>query len=303
VLPTPAHSLRSDFARILTQKFGRTGLVVVGLEQGDLEEQLAHLAAEAIVCKSANELPAILPPNGRKPVARVALWIYPKTDTEDEAQAAEIARVTDDVVLVPTAGAEVAKRRPRLVEIFRGFGLVPDYGRDLTDLDGAALQLTRKQIENGDASVPAVETAFARLNERVHSLERTLRTRMSELEAADRHIAKLEEKVLSLKEAKLALKQLKKEKQALRKSPERKIGQVLLAPYRLPQRLYREVSRRIQGPATEGPRHSVDSARDYQAWLGRHRTTDEQLEVMRAEAKKFCARRRKSFGSRRSLVC
>jgi hypothetical protein len=64
---------------------------------------------------------------------------------------------------------------------------------------------------------------------------RTLRTRVSELEAADRHITKLEEKLLKLKEAKRELKQLKQEKHALRKSPERKIGQILLAPYRLPQ--------------------------------------------------------------------
>ena len=68
---------------------------------------------------------------------------------------------------------------------------------------------------------------------------------MSELEAADRHIAKLEEKVLRLKEAKRDLKQLKQEKQALRKSPERKIGQVMLAPYRLPQKLIREVRKQI----------------------------------------------------------
>ena len=175
--------------------------------------------------------------------------------------------MADDLDLHARAGAEVAKRRPRLVEAFRRLGFIPEYDRDLSDLDGAALLLTRRQIGNGEASIPAVETAFARMNERIHGLERTLRTRMSELEAADRHIAKLEEKVLSLKEAKAALKQLKKEKQALRKSPERKIGQVLLAPYRLPQRLYREVSRRIQGPATEAPRHSVDSARDYQEWL------------------------------------
>ncbi len=39
---------------------------------------------------------------------------------------------------------------------------------------------------------------------------------------------------------------MKQEKQALRKSPERKIGQVLLAPYRLPQKLFREVRKRIR---------------------------------------------------------
>ena len=256
---------------MLTQKFGRSGFVIVGEGTG------------AIGNPSANELPA----NGREPFTRVAVWIYPKSDSEDEAQVAEIARIADEIVLVPGAGAEVAKRRPRLVESFRKFGLAPDYDSDLTDLDSAAVQLTRRQVEHADASIPAVETAFARLNQRIQGLERTLRTRMSELDAADRHIARLEEKVLSLKEAKRALKQLKQEKQALRKSPERKIGQVLLAPYRLPQKLYREVSKRVQRPATPAPRQGANSAHEYQAWFERHRAQPQQLETMRAEAATF----------------
>ena len=79
---------------------------------------------------------------------------------------------------------------------------------------------------------------------RAARLRRTLRTRMAELEAADRHIARLEEKVLELKQTKRDLKQLKAEKQALRKSPERRVGQVILAPYRLPQKLIREIRKR-----------------------------------------------------------
>ena len=82
---------------------------------------------------------------------------------------------------------------------------------------------------------------MARLTGDVGGLERTLQSRISELKDADRHIAELEKKALKLKEAKREIKQLKQEKQALRKSPERKIGQVLLAPYRLPQKLFREV--------------------------------------------------------------
>ena len=39
---------------------------------------------------------------------------------------------------------------------------------------------------------------------------------------------------------------MKQEKQALRKSPERKVGQVLLAPYRLPQKLFREVRKQMR---------------------------------------------------------
>jgi GT2 family glycosyltransferase len=287
VLATRLHSLRPDFARILTQIFGRTGLVLAGGERVELERQFAPLQAEAIVAPSPKELGHLLPQNGRQPPAPVAVWLYPKSESDDQSDIAELARISDRVALIPSGGAEVAKRRPHLVESFRRLGLVPDYECDLSELHEAALLLVRTENATADASIPSVESAVARLNHRIHALERTLRTRMFELEAADRHIAKLEEKVLGLKEAKRAVKQLKQEKQALRKSPERKIGQVLLAPYRLPQKLYREVSKRIQPPATDAPRHSVDSARKYQAWFERHRATAAQLIEMRAEAERF----------------
>jgi GT2 family glycosyltransferase len=118
----------------------------------------------------------------------------------------------------------------------------------------------------------------------MRGLERTLRTRMSELEAADRHIAKLEEKVLSLKETKRQLKQLKQEKQALRKSPERKVGQIILAPYLLPQKLYREVRKRVQPEKPSATHQRIETASEYQSWLARHRATASDLERMRNEA-------------------
>ncbi|MGI9086588.1 MAG: glycosyltransferase family 2 protein [Chthoniobacterales bacterium] len=272
---------------MLTQKFGRDRLVIVGPETRELADQLEHLGLAAKVCQSASELPERRAENGQDARWPQVIWIYPRSDTDDETQAAELACSTDVIILLPGFGAGVSQRRPRLVEALRRFGFIPDYGYDLSDLDSAALRLVRPKSENGESSVPAIETAFARLNQRIHGLERTLRTRMSELEAADRHIAKLEEKVLSLKEAKKALKQLKLEKQALRKSPERKIGQVLLAPYRLPQKLYREVSKRMQRPATEAPRHSVHSAREYTAWLERHRVPAAELAAMREESASF----------------
>ena len=104
----------------------------------------------------------------------------------------------------------------------------------------------------GDRS--SAESAFLRLHLQTRQLERKLRTRTSELEAADRHIAKLEEKILKLREATRELKQLKKEKHALRKCPERKVGQVILAPYRLPQKLFREVRKQFARPGEPAPR-------------------------------------------------
>jgi GT2 family glycosyltransferase len=131
-----------------------------------------------------------------------------------------------------------------------------------------------------------VEAAFARLNRHVRGLQRMLRTRLSELEAADRHIAKLEEKLLKLKEAKRELKQLKQEKQALRKSPERKIGQVVLAPYRLPQKLVREVRKRFP---KGGSRGGSAPANEYQKWLEAHRVKNGEIAALRNEARAFAS--------------
>ena len=133
--------------------------------------------------------------------------------------------------------------------------------------------------EPAGALVPAVESAFARLNRHVRGLQRALRTRVSELEAADRHIAKLEGKLLKLKEAKRELKQLKQEKQALRKSPERKVGQVLLAPYRLPQKLVREVRKRF--PGSDKARRASHPANEYQKWLEPRLVKSDEIAALR----------------------
>lgn len=287
MLQTPAHSIRPDFARALTQKFAGAKLVIVASADDELRRQFAHVEAEAVVCQSAAELRAAMPSNGRNPSADVALWIYPPSDTEDRAILTELARIANDIVLMPAAGAEVPKRRPLLVESFRQVGLAPDYECDVSDLDAGALLLSRRQPPDAANLVPAVETAFARLNSQMRSQDRILRTRMSELEAADRHIAKLEEKVLNLKEAKRELKQLKQEKHALRKCPERKIGQVILAPYRLPQKLFHALTKHRQEPLVRVPRQTLNTAGEYQAWFTAHRVTPQEVSAMRAESRTY----------------
>ena len=288
MLQTPAHFIRSDFARVLTQKFEPAKLVLVGLARDAIERQFDHVEADAAICESAKELANALPQNGRTPRCDLAVWIYAKGDSEDEAVVNELAKIADDILLVPASGADVPKRRPLLVESFRKLGLIPDYDSDVTDIDPGAVRLVRKTSPEGTAFVPSVEMAFARLNQQMRGLERSLRTRMAELEAADRHIAKLEEKVLNLKEAKKELKQLKQEKQALRKCPERKVGQVLLAPYRLPQRLLQEISKRRNPPAPDlSTRLAAASATEYQEWFLRHRVSPQQMDEMRVAAKSF----------------
>ena len=77
----------------------------------------------------------------------------------------------------------------------------------------------------------------AELKSKLRALQRTLEIRGAELEDAHRHIGALEEQLLKLKGFRRELKLLKEQKQTLRRSPERRIGQILLAPYRLPEKL------------------------------------------------------------------
>jgi GT2 family glycosyltransferase len=132
--------------------------------------------------------------------------------------------------------------------------------------------------------VSEAESDFARLHAQLHKCERTLRMRMSELEAAERHIAELEGKLLKLKQYRGELKLLKKQKQAFQKSPERRIGQVLLAPYRLPERLIKVIWKKLFRPsAGEG----AAARSEYHKWLERHRATTGDLDRMRQEALGF----------------
>jgi O-antigen biosynthesis protein len=139
-------------------------------------------------------------------------------------------------------------------------------------------------MKNVEELVPEVESAFARLHAQLRNRERTLRMRMSELEAAERHIAELEGKLLKLKQYRSELKLLKEQKRTLKKSPERRIGQVLLAPYRLPERLikviWKKLFRRSAGEGAAAPS-------EYHKWLERHRATPRDLDRMRQEALGF----------------
>jgi len=258
---------------------------VISPERAELERQFEEAAVKATICASVAELASAVPPNGSGPPADLAIWFYPPERSEDERAVAEIAARASGVLLVSGVGAEIANRRPHLVEGFRRFGLLPDYECDLHEWEPTALRLVRTTEKPADTLVPAVESAFARLNRHVRGLQQALRTRVSELEAADRHIAKLEGKLLKLKEAKRELKQLKQEKQALRKSPERKVGQVLLAPYRLPQKLLREVRKRFPRP-DKADRASIP-ANEYQAWLKPRLVRSDQFAALRAETNSF----------------
>ena len=139
-------------------------------------------------------------------------------------------------------------------------------------------------MKNVEELVPEVESDFARLHAQLRNRERTLRMRVSELKAAERHIEQLEGKLLKLKQYRSELKLVKEQKKALQKSPERRIGQVLLAPYRLPERLikviWKKLFRRNAGESATAPS-------EYHKWLEHHRATPRDLDRMRQEALAF----------------
>jgi len=245
VLRPRSHSLPSCFAQLVAQKFGPGPFLVAGPEHEELERQFKATEVTAAVFASVNDFPPASSQNGVAARASLAIWFYSRDNAGDERAIAVLAAAAENILLVPEPGVETAVRRPELVRRFGEVGLLPDYDCDLGVLEPGALRLVRAIPASAEALVPAVESALARLQRQVGGLERSLRTRMSELEAADNHISKLEEKLLKLKEAKQQLKLLKAEKQALRKSPERKVGQVLLAPYLLPKKLVRGIRKRF----------------------------------------------------------
>src|SRR4051812_47018782 len=281
VLRPRSQSLPSGFAQLIARKFGRGPFVIVGSEHAELERQFAAADGSASIFSSMSDLAQGAAQNGSSP-ASLAIWFYPRDNAGDERAATILAAAAESVLLVPEPGDESAARRPELVKCFAEAGFLPDYGCDLGVLEPGALRLVRAAPESAQALVPAVESAVARLQQHVSGLERTLRTRMAELEAADRHISKLEEKLLKWKEARKQVKQLKAEKQALRKSPERKVGQVLLAPYLLPQRLVRGIRKRLpQSKASAAPTN------EYQKWFDAHRMKGSDFARLREEGRAF----------------
>ncbi len=282
---SPFYPFGPELARIISQALKRGECLLVGAAAEELQRQFAEVGSKAVVCASRTDLRAKLQSDATAvPRFEVALWFYPAEESEDDYLAEELSRCAKDIVLVPGIGASVAGRRPKLVETFQAFGFLPNYESDVTGIDAGALCLVRQQSGSNQLSLAGVESAFARLHSARERLQRMLWTRMSELEAADRHIARLEEQLLKLKKVHREVKRLQQEKQALHKSPERKIGQVLLAPYRLPQKLIRK----LRGSSVFAKdTASIVEALEYQRWLERQRPRPGQLAAMRREASNF----------------
>jgi O-antigen biosynthesis protein len=288
VLPSPFHPFEADFARTISRTFAHGRFLIVGVSSHDVERQFAEAKREAFVVWSPDDLATKLGQAEAGTGFETAVWFYPSGENSDNRMVEALSHCAANVVIIPGPGADVARRRLQLVRCFGRFGFLPDYECDLIELDPGAVCLRHQRNEAAAALTPAVETAFARLNKAMSDFRRSFQIRGSELEGAHRHIAALEEKLLKLKEYRRELKLLKEQKQTLRKSPERRVGQILLAPYRLPEKLAKAVWKKIHRPARER-RRSVASS-EYQTWFDRHRATARDLERIRNESRAFASR-------------
>ena len=254
----------------------------------EVERQFAEAKREASVMSSPGHLTTKLGPGEATAHFETAVWFYSSGENDDNRIAEALSRCADGIVLLPGPGSDAARRRPQLVQCFERFGLLPDYEFDLMELDAGALCLRHQPGVAAGVLTPAVEAALARLNRALSDLKGSLQIRCSELEGAHRHIAALEEKLLKLKEYRRELKLLKEQKRTLRKSPERRVGQILLAPYRLPEKLAKTVWKKLRRPARERRRSVAPS--EYQEWFERHRATGREVERMRNESRTFASK-------------
>ena len=123
------------------------------------------------------------------------------------------------------------------------------------------------------------------MKEELQALERKLEIRNRELTEAHGHIAALEEKLLKLKRYRRELKFLKEERRRLRESAERRVGQILLAPYRLLEKPAKKLWRKVQ--QLKPTRGKPAAPTEYQQWFEEHRASAEALASMRHEVRAF----------------
>jgi glycosyltransferase involved in cell wall biosynthesis len=288
VSPSPFHSSDPDFVRAISRKFPHGQFLIVGASSQEVGRQFVEVKREAFIVRSLDDVMAKLRQGDTATRFETAVWFYPSGENDDARVVEALAYCAANIVLSPGAGADAARRRPQLIQYFTHFGLHPDYECDLMELDSAAVCLRHQLAEVATAQTPAAEAVFARLNRALSDVKRSLQIRGSELEGAHRHIAALEERLLKLKEYRRELKLLKEQRQNLRKSAERRVGQILLAPYRLPEKLAKAVWKKLRRPVRVG-RRSVASS-EYQEWFERHRATALDLERMQNESRAFAAK-------------
>src|SRR4029453_489449 len=127
----------------------------------------------------------------------------------------------------------------------------------------------------------------SKMNKELEALERKLEIRNRELAEAHSHISALEGKLLKLKQYRRELKLLQEERRRLRKSAERRVGQVLLAPYRIFEKLPKTVWKMFGSKKRTHPGFTEPS--EYQKWFEQHRASAGELASMRHEVRAFAS--------------
>src|SRR5262245_29041584 len=126
------------------------------------------------------------------------------------------------------------------------------------------------------------------MNKERDALERKLEIRNRELTEAHNHISVLEEKLLKLKRYRRELTLLKEERRRLRESAERRVGQILLAPYRLLEKPAKKIWRKVQQLKPTCGKTAAPT--EYQQWFQEHRASAEDLASMRHEVSAFASK-------------
>jgi glycosyltransferase involved in cell wall biosynthesis len=103
----------------------------------------------------------------------------------------------------------------------------------------------------------------------------TVPVKDEELQAAEAHIARLEEEVLRLKDVKHDLQVLREEHRRLRRSAEGRVAKILSAPFRLFRRQQRT---------------DASEQDEYGRWFARHRVSEDEAAKMREQSRTFSYR-------------
>src|SRR5262245_48957684 len=128
----------------------------------------------------------------------------------------------------------------------------------------------------------------SKMNKERDALERKLEIRNRELTEAHNHISVLEENLLKLERYRRELNLLKEERRHLRESAERRVGQILLAPYRLLEKPAKRLWRKVQ--QLKPTRGKAAAPTEYQQWFQEHRASAEDLASMRHEVSAFASK-------------
>jgi hypothetical protein len=72
----------------------------------------------------------------------LAIWFYPREieSVNDVPVLERLVTMVDDLILIPGAGADVAKRRPHLVIHLAGLGYFPNYDCDIVEIETGAVR-------------------------------------------------------------------------------------------------------------------------------------------------------------------